>query len=438
MERYDLSNYLIHFVREIDVRHDFNSEMYPIEFGLGEIVESDRLSPFFILRRIIRKSQMIAGWSYRKGARTIYGKYPAVCFTEMPIADFVKSSIYRMRKGEKISNYGIVFDKKQLFNLGARPVIYGTSTPIKNSINDTGDRLLNPEIFHENELYRFVYFNLNREPRPIDWSHEREWRWPNYKYKYYNINGYDEDNKCLYQLYNKRENDRIEFHGLNLDKEKLSNIGIIVKSEKQSQQILRDILYLIDSGKINKDLYGYILRFPKLIEDIDILHKSSKLNEHIEKSRILIDKYFEISNEEVNYVEEKLKNVVNKYENYYPYSSFEEGPGISFPCIRFNHLKTARVLIHLGLVKITSQGRYLLDLSSICNRYSSLTTNEKIARKLAKDLEKIFKEPFTYYSIYKMNAQDISEISIDDVPYYTTFEEEEDLENNFADREEDF
>ncbi|MBZ6485051.1 hypothetical protein [Priestia aryabhattai] len=53
MERFDLSNYLIHFVREINLRHDFNSEMYPIEFWLEEIVESDRLSTFFILRRII-------------------------------------------------------------------------------------------------------------------------------------------------------------------------------------------------------------------------------------------------------------------------------------------------------------------------------------------------------------------------------------------------
>ncbi|MBZ6485050.1 hypothetical protein [Priestia aryabhattai] len=104
---------------------------------------------------------MIAEWSYRKGVRTIYRKYLAVFFSEMPIADFIKNSINRMQKGEKISNYCIVFDKNQLFNLGARPVIYGMSVPIKSFINDAGYRLLNPEIFHQNELYRFVYSNLN-------------------------------------------------------------------------------------------------------------------------------------------------------------------------------------------------------------------------------------------------------------------------------------
>ncbi len=120
LTRIDLSDNLIHFVSSLDTSNpDYNlSEMHPKEYAMnGDIVEQNSISPFFILRRIIRNRQILSTWSYRKENRTIYGKYPAVCFTEMPISEFVKTSIDRQLKGQKISNYGLILIKKNFLKL---------------------------------------------------------------------------------------------------------------------------------------------------------------------------------------------------------------------------------------------------------------------------------------------------------------------------------
>src|SRR5205823_6434537 len=92
-ERYDLSDTLIHFVRKADLLSDqgYDNEIFAKEFDDAEFIEDTTLSPSFLLRRIVRKRQILATWSVRRGKRTIYGRFPAVCFTEMPMAEFVKS-----------------------------------------------------------------------------------------------------------------------------------------------------------------------------------------------------------------------------------------------------------------------------------------------------------------------------------------------------------
>ncbi|WP_169307639.1 hypothetical protein [Halanaerobium praevalens] len=49
LERYDLSDYLIHFVRSINLSGDdlHMSEMFPKEFGFDEELGGDVISPFF-------------------------------------------------------------------------------------------------------------------------------------------------------------------------------------------------------------------------------------------------------------------------------------------------------------------------------------------------------------------------------------------------------
>ncbi|MEW8192094.1 MAG: hypothetical protein AB2793_00170 [Candidatus Thiodiazotropha sp.] len=57
--------------------------------------------------------------------------------------------------------YGIVFGKNMLWYFGARPAIY-TDKPNDN--------------WPQNERYRLINTDINKQPTPIDWTHEREWR----------------------------------------------------------------------------------------------------------------------------------------------------------------------------------------------------------------------------------------------------------------------
>lgn len=444
LSRIDLSDNLIHFVSPTNKSTvDYNlSEMHPKKFEMnGDIVEEDAISPFFILRRIIRNLQLLSTWSYRKGQRTIYGKYPAVCFTEMPISEFVKSSIDRQSKGQKISNYGLVFNKKELFKIGARPVIYGTSQDV-NVIDDGLDKALSPNIFHEKELYRYVAFKLDRLPYPIDWTHEREWRWPNFDYKYYPIDlvlwEEEECDKELNELYRLREEERIDFHGLNIDKYPLNNIGIILKTEEQARLIIRDILWLIDSKKIPKETFGYVLFFNKLEQNVDKLIDKNFLQTEINQGLINLDSFFHVDEDLKKDIAHKINELCKKYDKYDKFEVKHHGwlSGLSFPCLQNNQDSTTRILIELNLIKITKLGRYLIDLP-ILHPSGCLENNEKFTREVINpELEQILGIKLTYYSIGHLMAHAMGrKIEIDDTPFYT---EPNDDEWNFSNRDEDY
>lgn len=445
LTRIDLSDNLIHFVSSTDKSSsDYNlSEMHPKEYSMnGDIVEEDSISPFFILRRIIRNCQIISTWSYRNGSRAIYGAFPAVCLTEMPISEFVKTSIDRQSKGQKISNYGLVFNKKELFNIGARPVIYGTSRNV-NVVDNGIIKQLEPAVFDEYELYRYVAFKLDRLPYPIDWTHEREWRWPNYKYQYHPIDLalWGDDEECtdeLEELYRLREEERIDFHGLNIDELKLSNIGIILKTEEQARLIIRDILRLVDSKKVNKHTFGYILYFNKLEQNIDKLTDKTFLNKEINRGLINLEKFFEIDKTKRNKISEDIKKLCHQYKNYNNFKAKHQGglSGLSFPCLNNNHDDNARILVDLKIIKITKLGRYLIDLP-VLHPTSCLENNELFVKEIINpELEKILGIKLTYYSIGHLLAMRKNRnIEIDDVPFYT---EPNDDEWNYSNKVEDY
>lgn len=444
LDRIDLSDNLIHFVSAADMStKEYNmSEMHPKHHSInGDIVESDDLSPFFILRRILRNLQILSTWSYRKGQRTIYGPYPAVCLTEMPISEFVKTSINRQLKGQKISNYGLIFNKKDLFNIGARPVIYGASNKV--NVIDNGDiKLLYPAFFEEKELYRYVAFDLDRIPYPIDWTHEREWRWPNYKYVYHSIDSvlFEEDcSKELEELYRLREEERIEFHGLNIDQYSLKNIGIILKTEEQARLIIRDILWLVDSHKIGKNAFSYILFFDKLKQNIDKLTDRSYLENEIKQGFIDLSIFFLIEKNQKQNILIQIQQLCERYKQYDNFDIAHQGglSGLSFPCIKDNSSSVVRVLVELNLVKITKLGRYLIDLS-VLHPSECMENNEMFVKQIINpELEKILGIKLTYYSIGNTMAKRLGRkgIDINDVPFYT---EPSDDEWNFSDRKEDY
>jgi hypothetical protein len=86
---------------------------------------------------------------------------------------------YTRTRGDlaSVDRYGIALLKRELFVAGARPVIYGLSRQHQESNIKCWPRMLHDSCgISEDEQYRYVAMNLKNE-RPIDWSHEREWRW---------------------------------------------------------------------------------------------------------------------------------------------------------------------------------------------------------------------------------------------------------------------
>lgn len=112
---------------------------------------------------------------------TIYGPAPAVCFSEQPLAMFAQYLAARADLAA-MAGYGLLIHKHDLYVAGGLPVIYGLGLAREPGPGDDGydpsRRLLDPTRISLYEQYRYVAFAPNRKPNPLDWSHEREWRWP--------------------------------------------------------------------------------------------------------------------------------------------------------------------------------------------------------------------------------------------------------------------
>lgn len=96
----------------------------------------------------------------RGGTASIRGGYPCVCFTEAPLnslpGGFVNPAAY-----SRYSPFGIILDKHYLFDLGARPVIYG---PAEEFHMLPGDM-----------RWRHMRYEPTSSP-PTDFTWERDWR----------------------------------------------------------------------------------------------------------------------------------------------------------------------------------------------------------------------------------------------------------------------
>ena len=262
--RSDLSEWVIHFVHErkpeseISSLQEFFEPGYTGEFkhpdyfdscGDGQCIfstydENEYKIPrdadaFQVLLKILHDGFLHSGWSYRNGSPTIYGPRSAVCFTEMPLHAFLKYADDRGKKTGLISRYAIAVKRKELFKAGGRPVIYGLSTPHVESdgyetgvyqgrclsIADTGLGL--------QEQYRYVATSLDSD-RFIDWTHEREWRWP-------------------------LPEDSLHLPGLPLFLEEyygkfFSEILVFVESRDEKTEVLNYLKTLYDSGSWNNGI----------------------------------------------------------------------------------------------------------------------------------------------------------------------------------------
>ena len=138
MIRDDLSQKLIHLTR--------GDSPDPAK-AKGEAV--DRFEAIVNQRRILG------------GSGCIKGRFSCICFSEAPISKLsyilAAPSIHRIR----YAPYGVMVEKKWLYQRGGRPVIYGPDADFEK---------LPLEM-----RYRHVQFDLTRA-YPIDFTWEREWR----------------------------------------------------------------------------------------------------------------------------------------------------------------------------------------------------------------------------------------------------------------------
>ena len=227
-------------------------------------------SAFAVLRKILHDGYLKAGWSYRKTRfglhPTIYGPKAAVCFTEMPLHGLLEYS--KSRNSEySVQSYGIAFLKTELFQAGARQVIYGLSSPHQEA--DAGDTFagLGMRTLHSSmgiglrEQYRYVATNLARK---MDWTHEREWRWADTREQF-------QEPGMHFFL----ENDHHRF----------SKLIVLVQSDKEAKQIVEELRTQYDAGMDN---YGREYR-KSLIANTAVLSIESLSSLTVDINTVRID-----------------------------------------------------------------------------------------------------------------------------------------------------
>ena len=256
MSREDLSKWALHFV------HDYNQDAEPDDstidfdhFGgfpyhknktINDRFDAWRISdeyypidpdpdPLQVLLKIITDGHIRASWAFRNGRPTIYGPRAAVCFTEMPLYALVQYA--KQRRRDSVETYAVGVLKRELFAAGGRPAIYGLSRKHKErrpkgTANRGWPRYLASSCgLNETEQYRYVAMSVDSQ-RPIDWSHEREWRWVDHE-------------------------DRCSCPGLPiwLSEEPIafSRVFIVVPDEKGMERVLDRLQQLHDTGANDSD-----------------------------------------------------------------------------------------------------------------------------------------------------------------------------------------
>lgn len=251
--RFDMSDYLIHFTRK-----------------------NDDSTAFQNLKKIIKSGKLNAGWSVRNTKRTIFGKYPAVCFTEMPLFSFL-TYVQNRNDIKKIDLYGIAISKDFMFKNGARNVIYGLTRGNNDETHSENGEWFTPHL-PEEEQYRYMLTDFSYKN---DWTHEREWRWRNSfefsKGDYFPIWKNDE----IIRVNNNNYGDM----RFNQDK----NIYIIVRNLLEADE-LKEIFKSLNSDEFNP--HNIEKTYAIVIESIEKPYKYDLLTfEYLIQNKICIPMY---------------------------------------------------------------------------------------------------------------------------------------------------
>jgi hypothetical protein len=129
-------------------RRDISSKLIHFTSGGNEDMAFQRLGRIVEERRILGTGEKIKGG------------YRCVCFSEAPLTS-LKDGLVNPEAYSRYSPFGIIFEKRWIFEQGGRPVIYQTDEEFEGL----------PEVYR----WRHVRYEPHKE-RPIDFTWEREWR----------------------------------------------------------------------------------------------------------------------------------------------------------------------------------------------------------------------------------------------------------------------
>ena len=412
--RFDLSDRLIHFFREVNLEGDSAPLIQPEHFAFNSYVEGTKWPALFLLRCAVRSHRLWATWSMRKGVRTVYGPRPAVCFSEMPIGAFLEASMKREAAGQAMSPYALTFLKTAMHEVGTNPVIYGLAD--RNAVLPKGiggvPRLMKANILPPHEQYRYVTYNPSG-PLKVDWLHEREWRWP-----------YNGD---LSKIENELQeygivSDAADIPGFDFAGQGLQGIGIIVKTEDDARKLSCDVLTLIDKGEVSPRHFDHILVINRLPSPLQLVSPNA-VDAAISEALLDFSHYFGLPEKDVEQVLQDFSARVSAIEQGAP--KVVEKPIEKGGCWLWVHDNThpyVRALIQAGRVTVNNEGRYVASLDELCPQ-RELRQRQELADKLAKQLSKELGVGGGFFSV--LNSSNPS-----DIPFYIGRPPEDDLYHN--------
>ncbi len=285
---------------------------------------------------------------------------------------------------------------------GARPGIYGLSADLTvwPGRNDGGPRVFPVAILPLHEQYRYI-----TDTYPIDWSHEREWRWP-----------------CRADYPDRGDvpiADWSDIPGLDFYEKKIFGIGAIVKTRAQAELVVHDMLTLVDAGMADQDFFSFVLPTDEIPSAAAIRDREA-LKNALAKVTIDIDKYFAWPQAEVDEVNRQFTDEVRAIEKSAPHPQ----AGQSGECWLWLHdgsSRLARLLLAGDRLSVSRNGRYLAKLGEFSDS-RSLCEREAMTARLAANIQKKFGVSCGYFSVsdssnpddVPFNAQDHD----DDIPYY--------------------
>lgn len=394
--RTDLSKYMIHSVRRPSVQDyplDQDDELNYFPLLSGESIEDE----FEVLINIIREGGLRAGLSYRNGKATIYGNTPVVCFTEMPLINFLQYVRIRKRR-DRFTEYGIALLKNEVCKNGGRPVISGLSEENEFEYLDKSKRIIKPEILPFSEQYRYVKLDMDTGN---DWTHEREWRIA------------CDSNQNFLTVLDDYRNDIFETCGLNIFSDMFySEAVIIIKTEDEAKHIAKIVRDQLDSGyaKGGEEFYTVIrylivdkaLEFMKTanINSIEEL-PSNAFYTHVEetltdaekgKVRAALQKCSEASLHFANeFFKEYNLDTVEKQVNF-------DIAGYAVVCSYDSDNKFYRYLLIENYGSAVSGSLWLNNLNDNAPHLQSITYQEYLCKKQSEILNNELDSIFTVYS----------------------------------------
>ena len=403
--RFDLSDYLIHFFRDVDQLSP-EDILFPEHARFNNIAESHVLDSLFLMRCALRHHRIFATWSFRGGRPTIYGQSPAVCFTDMPLAAFVQTSNERLARGENIGRYAFMIPKAALFGMGARPVIYGLSEDARERQDTHPFRVLETDLLPLGEQYRYVAYSIG-DDRTIDWTHEREWRWP-YRGGQSHFDP-DEDGDLVETLE--------EIPGLDFGSTTISGMGVLVQDREDVPKIVHDILTLVDAGIIHRSMFQFVIPLCD-IEQHGNIQDPGRASDLINEHSIDLTPYFSIPE---NGVEEINANVDRIIEAHFATGKHverdrDDGFGKSWVWIPDNDSVLVRALIAADRIIVSTEGRYLLDLAEFDS--FPVGFEEHYCKKVAQALATEFGVNASYFTVR-------GSLSCDGIPFYAKFHDDD-------------